>query len=97
MVADRTDSLFLGCIPTGFATLIEAWVFLCVLCWGPWAVTVVAWACSIIDSVVAVATTVSIAVVLTSTPQQNQLDYITAIRLLPIAATIVASDTGAEG
>ncbi|KAF9741482.1 hypothetical protein PMIN06_010573 [Paraphaeosphaeria minitans] len=95
MVADRTNSLFLGCIPIGFATLVEAWVFLCVPYWGSWAVTF-AWICWMIDSVVAVAVTVSLAVILTSTPQQHQLDSITAVQLLPIAATIVASGTGAE-
>lgn len=96
MVADRTNSLFLGCFPIGFATLIEAWIFLCVPYWGPWAVTF-AWVCWMIDSIVSVAVTVSLAIILISTPQQHQLVHITAVQLLPIAATIVASGTGAEG
>lgn len=95
MVADRTNSLFLGCFPIGFATLIEAWIFLCVPYWGPWAVTF-AWVCWMIDSIVSVAVTVSLAIILISTPQQHQLVHITAVQLLPIAATIVASGTGAE-
>ena len=91
-----THSLFLGCFPIGFATLVEAWIFLCVPYWGTWAVTF-AWVCWMIDSIVSVAVTVSLAILNTSTPQQNQLDMITAAQLLPIAATIVASGTGAEG
>ncbi|PVI04151.1 hypothetical protein DM02DRAFT_586698 [Periconia macrospinosa] len=95
MIVDSTSSLFLGTIPMGFATLIEAWVFLCVPYWGPWAITV-AWVCWIIDSVVAVGITISLSVVLISASQQQQLHRITAAQLLPIAATIVAAGTGAE-
>lgn len=96
MIADRTNSLFLGCFPIGFATLVEAWIVLCIPYWGSWAATF-AWVCWIIDSAAAVAVTVSLAVIMTSTPQKHQLDHITAVQLLPIAATIVASGTGAEG
>jgi len=49
-----------------------------------------------IDAVVAVAVTVSLAVNFTST-QHHQLDMIIAVQLIPIAATIVASGTGAKG
>jgi tellurite resistance protein TehA-like permease len=95
MIADPTNSLFLGTFPMGFATLIESWIFLCVPYWGPWAVTV-AWVCWMIDCVVAVAVTISLTVLLISASHQQALHRITAAQLLPIAATIVAAGTGAE-
>ena len=56
MIRDPVNSLFLGTIPMGFATLIEMWVFVCVPAWGPWAVTV-AWVMWMVDAVVAAAVT----------------------------------------
>ena len=49
-----------------------------------------------IDSIVAAAVTVSLPFLLMSQSHQQSLDRITAAQLLPIAATIVASGTGAE-
>ena len=95
MIADSTNSLFLGTVPMGFATLVESWIFLCIPYWGSWAVTF-AWVCWMIDCVVALAVTFSLTVLLISTSHQQALDRITAAQLLPIAATIVASGTGAE-
>ncbi|ORX95141.1 sulfite transporter Ssu2 [Clohesyomyces aquaticus] len=95
MIADSTNSLFLGTIPMGFATLVEAWIFLCIPYWGPWAVTF-AWVCWMIDCIVAVAVTISLTVMLISATHQQALHRITAAQLLPIAATIVAAGTGAE-
>lgn len=94
-IADSTNSLFLGTIPIGFATLVESWVFLCVPYWGPWAIKV-AWICWIIDAVVATVVTISLTILLISASQQQQLHRITAVQLLPISATIVAAGTGAE-
>src|ERR1700710_2426280 len=95
MIEDATNSLFLGTIPMGFATLVEMWVFVCVPAWGQWAVYV-AWALWMIDSIVAVSVTVSLGVLLMSASHQRSLDSITAAQLLPIAATIVAAGTGSE-
>lgn len=95
MIADSVNSLFLGTIPMGFATLISAWCALCIPYWGPWAVTV-AWVCWMVDSVVAVAVTISLPVLLISASHQQALDRITAVQLLPIAASIVAAGTGAR-
>jgi tellurite resistance protein TehA-like permease len=95
MIADSTNSLFLGTIPMGFATLVESWIFLCVPYFGPWAVTL-AWVCWMIDCVVAIAVTISLSVLLISASNQQALHRITAAQLLPIAATIVAAGTGAE-
>ena len=95
MIADSTNSLFLGTIPMGFATLISGWCTLCIPYWGPWAVTF-AWICWIIDSVVSVAVTISLTVLLISATNRQNLDRITAVQLLPIAASIVAAGTGAR-
>lgn len=95
MIADSVNSLFLGTIPMGFATLINAWCSLCIPYWGPWAVTF-AWVCWIIDSVLAVSVTISLTVLLISASHRQALDRITAAQLLPIAASIVAAGSGAR-
>ena len=95
MIQDPTNSLFLGTIPMGFATIVEMWIFICVPPWGDWA-AYVGWALWMLDSIVAVAVTVSLGVLLMSASHQRSLDTITAAQLLPIAATIVAAGTGSE-
>lgn len=95
MIADSTNSLFLGTIPMGFATLISAWCTLCIPYWGPWAATF-AWVCWIIDSIVSVTVTISLTILLISSSNRQNLDRITAVQLLPIAASIVAAGTGAR-
>ncbi|KAK4861847.1 hypothetical protein LT330_003882 [Penicillium expansum] len=95
MIQDPTNSLFLATIPMGFATLIEMWVFVCVPIWGEWAKTV-AWALWMIDVVAAASVTLSLSFILISRRYITSLDRITALQLLPIAATIVAAGTGAE-
>ncbi|KAJ5849499.1 hypothetical protein N7455_009355 [Penicillium solitum] len=95
MIQDPTNSLFLATIPMGFATLIEMWVFICVPIWGEWAKKV-AWALWMIDVVAAASVTLSLSFILISQRYITSLDRITAVQLLPIAATIVAAGTGAE-
>jgi len=63
MVADATNSLFLGTVPMGFATLVEMWIAVCAPAWGTWA-AYVGWAMWMLDSVVAVAVTLSLAILL---------------------------------
>ncbi|KAJ5692770.1 Tetratricopeptide-like helical [Penicillium macrosclerotiorum] len=95
MIQDPTNSLFLATLPMGFATLIEMWVFICVPRWGTWA-TSVAWALWMVDVVAAASVTMSLSFILISQRYITSLDRITALQLLPIAATIVAAGTGAE-
>ncbi|KAJ5815793.1 hypothetical protein N7447_008026 [Penicillium robsamsonii] len=95
MIQDPINSLFLATIPMGFATLIEMWVFVCVPVWGEWAKTVV-WVLWMIDVVAAASVTLSMSFILISQRYITSLDRITAIQLLPIAATIVAAGAGAE-
>lgn len=63
MIHDSTNSLFLGTIPMGFATLIESFVLVCVPIWGEWA-AYFAWGCWILDSIVAVSVTVTLGILL---------------------------------
>lgn len=95
MIADPTNSLFLGTIPMGFATLVQSWIWLCCPYWGYWSVKF-AWVMWMIDAVVAAAVTVSLPFLLMSRAQRQELDRITAAQLLPIAATIVAAGVGAK-
>lgn len=95
MIQDPVNSLFLATCPMGFATLIELWVFICVPQWGDWAKTT-AWGLWIIDAVAAAAVTASLSFILISQHYVTSLERITALQLLPIAATIVASGVGAE-
>ncbi|KAI7249620.1 hypothetical protein KC335_g17628, partial [Hortaea werneckii] len=95
MIQDPTNSLYLGTIPMGFATIVEMWIFICVPAWGQGA-AYVGWALWMLDSVVAVAVTVTLGILLMSASHQRSLDSITAAQLLPLAATIVAAGTGSE-
>ena len=63
MIQDPVNSLFLGTIPMGFATLIEMWVLVCVPVWGEWAKTF-AWALWMIDVVAAASVTLSLTFIL---------------------------------
>ncbi|RAK93770.1 hypothetical protein BO79DRAFT_234701 [Aspergillus costaricaensis CBS 115574] len=94
-VADPMVAPFLGAIPIAFATLIEMWVFICVPLWGDWAKTTI-WALWIVDAVVAVLLTTSLSFLLMSKSRIRSLDMVTAVQLLPIASTIIASGVGAE-
>lgn len=92
MIQDPNNSLFLGTIPMGFATLIRMWTIICVPVWGPWALTFV-WVLWMVDSIAAAAVTTWLSFSLHNN-SLTSLDRITAAQLLPIAATIVASGTG---
>jgi tellurite resistance protein TehA-like permease len=63
MIRDPVNSLFLGTIPMGFATLVNMWILVCVPAWGDWAktATLVFW---IIDAVVSLMTTLTLPVIL---------------------------------
>ncbi|TKA32941.1 hypothetical protein B0A50_01167 [Salinomyces thailandicus] len=95
MIQDSANSLYLGTIPMGFATIVEMWIFVCVPAWGTWA-AYFGWALWMLDSIVAVAVTITLGVLLMSASHQRSLDSITATQLLPLAATIVAAGTGSE-
>ena len=62
-VRDPTNSLFLGTMPMGFATLVNMWVFVCVPAWGEWATTV-AWVLWMVDAIVSAAVMLSMSILL---------------------------------
>lgn len=57
------NSLFLGTIPMGFATIIRSFMAICVPGWGRWAVWF-AFGLWVVDSLVAVVVTVSLGILL---------------------------------
>lgn len=63
MIDDPVNSLFLGTIPMGFATIVEMIVFVCVPAWGEWTVWF-AFGLWVLDSIVAVAVTVTLGILL---------------------------------
>ena len=65
MIEDPNNSLFLGTIPMGFATLVEMWVHVCVSAWGEWA-AYLALAMWVADCIVEVTVTVSLGILLMS-------------------------------
>ena len=95
MIQDPNNSLFLGCMPMGFATLIEMWLFACVPKWGAWAPWV-SWIAWMLDAIIAAAVTVFLCFTHISRSEQSELNTMTATQLLPIAATIIAAGTGSE-
>lgn len=55
MITHPAQSLFLGTLPMGFATIINMFCFVCVPVWGEWA-SYFAWVMWIIDAAVSVLT-----------------------------------------
>ena len=76
----------------GLATIINMIIFVCVPAWGHWA-AVFAWVLWWIDSVLAIGTN-SILPFLIMYEHKSEISSMTAVWLLPIVATIVASASG---
>ncbi|KAI9851180.1 MAG: hypothetical protein M1838_004289 [Thelocarpon superellum] len=92
MMRHPTQSLFLGTVPMGFATIVNMFVFVCVPAWGDWAITL-AWTLWWADVVVAVSVCFFLPFVIMYV-HETKLSAMTAAWLLPIVATIVASASG---
>jgi tellurite resistance protein TehA-like permease len=95
MIQDPNNSLFVACFSMSLATLINSWMLICVPIWGEWARTV-ALAAWIFDTLIAVATTLILPMMLMSRDDIKSLDRITAAQLLPIASTVVAAGIGSR-
>lgn len=97
MLRHPTQSLFLGTFPMGFATICNMFVYVCVSAWGPWAMNL-AWAMWWVDAALAMATCLflpfAIMYVHHSGHSSKTLQDMTAVWLLPVVSTIVASATG---
>ncbi|KAH7109598.1 sulfite transporter Ssu1 [Dendryphion nanum] len=92
MLAHPVQSLFLGTIPMGLATIINMIVFVCVPAWGSWA-AILAWVLWWIDVILALGTNLLLPFRIMY-KHESQLSSMTATWLLPIVATIVAAATG---
>ncbi|KAL6829716.1 voltage-dependent anion channel domain-containing protein [Trichoderma camerunense] len=91
MISHPAQSLFLGCFPMGFATIINMMIFACAQ-WGPWLIYL-AWAFWWIDVLVSMATCISMPFIVMHRHRPG-LDKTTATLLLPIVPAVVAAATG---
>ncbi|KAL6807883.1 voltage-dependent anion channel domain-containing protein [Trichoderma sp. SZMC 28013] len=91
MISHPAQSLFLGCFPMGFATIINMMIFACSQ-WGPWLIYL-AWAFWWIDVLVSMATCISMPFIVMHRHRPG-LDKTTATLLLPIVPAVVAAATG---
>ncbi|KAL4897481.1 malate permease [Aspergillus ambiguus] len=94
MITHPVQSMFLGTVPMGFATIVNMFCFVCVPAWGEWTQPV-AWGLWIVDAVLSVVTALSLPFLLMAHPNEFQLSSMTAVWLLPIVSCIVAGSSGA--
>lgn len=95
MLNHPVQSLFLGTVPMGLATIVNMCAFVIVPKWGPWALTLT-WTLWWIDAVVSIIICMFLpfAIMYIHTTPVNKLQSMTAVWLLPIVSTIVASASG---
>ncbi|OJJ33507.1 hypothetical protein ASPWEDRAFT_53427 [Aspergillus wentii DTO 134E9] len=93
MVTHPSQSLFLGTIPMGFATIINMFCFVCVPAWGEWA-TYFAWAMWIVDAILSVLTCFGIPFIIITRKSEVTLPSMGAAWLLPIVACVVTAASG---
>ncbi|EGX92895.1 C4-dicarboxylate transporter/malic acid transport protein, putative [Cordyceps militaris CM01] len=91
MIEHPGQSLFLGCFPMGFATIINMMIFSCSH-WGSWLIHL-AWAFWWVDALLSMATCISMPFIVMHWHRPG-LENTTAALLLPIVPTIVAAATG---
>lgn len=92
MIMHSQQSLFLGTLPMGLATIISMIVYVCVPVWGT-AWVYLAWTLWWIDVVISLLTCYGLPFILFVYHRQL-MEEMTAIWLLPVVAPIVASSTG---
>ncbi|KAL4794750.1 sulfite efflux pump SSU1 [Aspergillus venezuelensis] len=94
MVNHPVQSLFLGTLPMGLATIINMFCFVCVEPWGHKAAYFV-WALWIFDAVVSAVIAIGIPFILTTRANGIDLSSVTAALLLPIVSCVVAAASAA--
>lgn len=72
MIREPVQSMFIGTLPMGFATIIDMMAFVCVPAWGPW-VAIVAWAFWIVDAIVSAACALCLPFLLSVYPRRSLL------------------------
>ncbi|KAF2658868.1 C4-dicarboxylate transporter/malic acid transport protein-like protein [Lophiostoma macrostomum CBS 122681] len=87
------QSLFLGTLPMGFATIVNMFTLVCVPSWGGRAAQA-AWAMWWVDSIVSVACCLGLPFQM-MTKHKNKHETMTATWLLPVVAPIVSAASGA--
>ncbi len=92
MIKHPVQSLFLGTLPMGMATIVNMVVLVCVPAWGQWAVTL-AWTLWWIDVALSVATCFYLPFIIMHV-HDSELSKMNAAWLLPIVSTIVAAALG---
>ncbi|KAE8367478.1 voltage-dependent anion channel [Aspergillus caelatus] len=93
MLCDPQHSLFLAAIPISFATVIDMFIYVCIPYWGTWA-PIFAWACWILDSILALVVTVLVPHTIMSRDENHDLSRINAVHLMPVASPLAAAITG---
>ena len=95
MLNHPVQSLFLGTVPMGLATIVNMCAFVVVPKWGSWALTFT-WTLWWIDAMISVIICMFLpfAIMYMHTTPVNKLQSMTAVWLLPIVSTIVASASG---
>ncbi|OAA68387.1 flavodoxin and radical sam domain containing protein [Niveomyces insectorum RCEF 264] len=91
MIKHPAQSLFLGCMPMGLATIINMIVFVCAS-WGPW-VIYLAWSLWWLDVIASCACGLMFPFIVVH-HHRNKLATMNATLLLPIVPAIVASASG---
>lgn len=77
----------------GLATILNMTAFVCIPAWGPWVITFV-WTLWWIDVVISIACCMYMPFVIMHIHKHSSLATMTAVWLLPIVSTIVASASG---
>uniref|UniRef100_A0A093V422 Sulfite efflux pump SSU1 n=1 Tax=Talaromyces marneffei PM1 TaxID=1077442 RepID=A0A093V422_TALMA len=93
MITHPTQSLFLGTLPMGFATLINMLCLVCVPAWGQQA-GYVALAMWIVDAVLSVFTCFGIIFIMITRRTKTKLGSMSVAWLLPSASCVVAAASG---
>ncbi|KAL4911832.1 voltage-dependent anion channel [Aspergillus aurantiobrunneus] len=94
MISHPVQSIFIGTIPMGFATIVNMFCFVCVPAWGDWAPNF-AWTIWIVDAVISVVIALSLPFLLMSGSDETKLSSMTAVWLLPIVSCVVTASSGA--
>ena len=93
MLAHPVQSLFLGTVPMGFATIINMFTLVCVPYWGG-VTPYIAWAMWWMDVLLSILCCFGLPYQM-MTKHKTRHDTMTAVWLLPVVAPIVASASGA--
>ncbi|KIH93028.1 C4-dicarboxylate transporter/malic acid transport protein [Sporothrix brasiliensis 5110] len=91
MIKHPSQSLFLGCIPMAFSTIVTMMALVCTT-WGNWAIYLI-WAFWWVDVFGSCACSLIIPFVIIH-HHRNQLSHMTAALLLPVVPVIVAAASG---